>query len=413
MKKYGILSFAAALTVFAFLLSTGASAQSALPVLRAHSSKLDIRDGKDFHKGIWVISPHLKPDVYIPKFTGRKKRVTFVSGPDSLSFMLKPGSSSDFWVLLDGDSALTRITYTRKAAPVPAEAVLKRDCRNCPAGPDTIPFTIGRDNGIHVKARLNGSDTLDFLFDTGASACVLASSVVPRVNIRMDDSVQNTGADGVHTTPIGRGNRLQVGRLVWDNLSVLSIPYQNVPFDGVMGGNTFAGQRVEIDYERKRLIVYSEAMEIPAGYTRFPIRYFGDTPYIEAGVSTGDKIAKGWMLFDTGSDWSLYLSPAFVGKHGLAGVLPKIGTSVSKGSAGGRIESDLVVMPGLVIGKYELYRIPVTLGTGDGKSEVGHNDILGNLLLKRFNVILDYKNHFIYLKPNNLLHTPYLDRLLK
>ena len=37
---------------------------------------------------------------------------------------------------------------------------------------DTILFRFGNDYGIHLKAKINKSDTLDFLFDTGANAIV-------------------------------------------------------------------------------------------------------------------------------------------------------------------------------------------------------------------------------------------------
>jgi hypothetical protein len=85
-------------------------AQQTLPVIKATSALVDIRNGSEFSKGFWRISPQLKPDVYT---TSKKDSiVTFYTDIDSISFLVTPSVSSDFIILLNGrDSALTRIAY--------------------------------------------------------------------------------------------------------------------------------------------------------------------------------------------------------------------------------------------------------------------------------------------------------------
>ncbi len=85
-------------------------AQQKLPVIKATSKKVDIRDGNILKKAIWNISPELKPDLY--ETPNKNKKVTFYTNLDSISFIVKPNEKYNFIILLNNkDSALTQIAY--------------------------------------------------------------------------------------------------------------------------------------------------------------------------------------------------------------------------------------------------------------------------------------------------------------
>ena len=93
------------------LIGHSLSAQQNLPIIKANSKKVDIRDGKDFKKGTWNIVPEAKPDIYKTS----SKRVTFYTDKDSISFKVRPNKVYNFIILLNGkDSALTQIKYEPK-----------------------------------------------------------------------------------------------------------------------------------------------------------------------------------------------------------------------------------------------------------------------------------------------------------
>jgi hypothetical protein len=99
------------LIFLAILLISGQSffAQN-LPVIRATSPSVDIRDGAIMSAGVWKISPETRPDIY--RTTSKGKKVTFYTDIDSISFLVKPGGKYDFVILLNGkDSAFTEIIY--------------------------------------------------------------------------------------------------------------------------------------------------------------------------------------------------------------------------------------------------------------------------------------------------------------
>jgi hypothetical protein len=82
-------------------------AQSSLPMIRATSKLVDIRDGDNYRKDYWTITPTAKPDVYTTSNHGKNKRVTFYTDLDSISFIVKPNSYIAFNILFNKDTALT------------------------------------------------------------------------------------------------------------------------------------------------------------------------------------------------------------------------------------------------------------------------------------------------------------------
>lgn len=98
------------LLLIIFLCSQAVLAEHEIPVIKATSKKVDIRDGNIFKKAYWNISPKLKPDVY--ETTSKNKKVTFYTDIDSISFVVKPDEKYNFIILLNNtDSALTQIVY--------------------------------------------------------------------------------------------------------------------------------------------------------------------------------------------------------------------------------------------------------------------------------------------------------------
>lgn len=91
------------------ILGQSVTAQKKLPVIKANSVNVDIRDDGNLRKNSWRIVPEEKLDVY----TTSAKKVTFYTDIDSISFRIDPKIGKyDFIVLLNGkDSARTQIKY--------------------------------------------------------------------------------------------------------------------------------------------------------------------------------------------------------------------------------------------------------------------------------------------------------------
>lgn len=89
-------------------------AQTGLLILKSNTEFISIRDGDVLKKNEWRVSPLVNPDIYESSFSGRKQKLTFISDIDSISFIIKPGQTVSFIVLLNGkDSAYTQIKGSR------------------------------------------------------------------------------------------------------------------------------------------------------------------------------------------------------------------------------------------------------------------------------------------------------------
>ena len=95
--------------LFFIVFSQLTKAQNKLPLIRATTKMADIKDGNVLKKGIWIITPEAKPDIYVTN----NKKVTFYTDKDSITFKINPKVGKyDFVILLNGkDSAFTQIKY--------------------------------------------------------------------------------------------------------------------------------------------------------------------------------------------------------------------------------------------------------------------------------------------------------------
>lgn len=85
-------------------------AQKNIPLIKASSKKVNIRDGNNFNENAWTISPEINPDIYETSSLGQK--VTFITDKDSITVKIEKNTELNFIVLLnDSIKAYTQIKY--------------------------------------------------------------------------------------------------------------------------------------------------------------------------------------------------------------------------------------------------------------------------------------------------------------
>jgi hypothetical protein len=151
------------LKILTILIIIGQSlfAQQKLPVINATSKMVDIRDGDNFYKASWTISPKLKPDVYTT--SNKNKKVTFITDLDSISFIVNPKDKYNFIILLNKkDTALTQIIY----APSSLETLKKASKYNLHDKREIPKFTYQSTDNSHL-VELRKVFNLDSIAGTG------------------------------------------------------------------------------------------------------------------------------------------------------------------------------------------------------------------------------------------------------
>jgi len=384
IRTYG---FAAAL-----LLTSGqfAVAQSILPVVRATSKTASIRDGKHFKKDYWAIMPERKPDYYYVEIPQKSNTITFITDLDSISFNTTYGKEYDFIILLNGkDSCYTRISASYKNFNASTR-------KNTGAGPDTIPFTLGDNRKVYVNAKLNGSEVTNIQLDLGAGGTLINKTSVKKVKMNFDGETTLTNSDGVNQVPLASKNRLQIGNLVWDSIPIAVASNMKDYEDLLIGNSLFRDKMLEINYDKKILVVHHVLPPQTAAYSRHEVILDGGViPYIKVNLTIRNKTQTGWVMFDTGARTSILNSADVPMPYRIVNEMA------------GMISLNQAITPKLDIGKYQLSGFEYK--TRDMGGEDLHM-LLGNDLLKRFNLVLDNKNGYMYMQPNSLTNVPYRKR---
>ena len=396
--KMGLLVICFILTVKIIL------AQQPLPVVKATSNMVDIRDGDDFKKGNWNISPEVKPDVYYAERFKGSKRVTFYTNLDSISFTVTPGETFTFIILLNNkDSA-----YTQISSVSPPKLIYTRNCTNCNTQTDTIPFSIGWNNTIQIKGSVNGSDVLNMIFDTGANGVVLSDDAYNKhTKVKIDGTIQGFGIGGSSQDEFSKSNTIKMADLTWNNVP-LSVKHTGKPnADVVIGYNVFDGKIIEIDYDKKLLILHDSLPVKAKEYTKYDLQFKAGLSHIRLLLNDGKEKVECLFDFDTGSSETMFINNDFASENGLYNGMKKVGSDKLQGGGSNKIAVDKVLLPSLLIGGYELK--DVRIGREEASAKEGPSfNIIGNDILKRFNAVIDYQNDVVYLSPNSLINDDYL-----
>lgn len=357
-----------------------------LPIIKAISKNVKIRDGANLKENFWVIMPETKPDVYWVDFPQKEHTVEFITDQDSISFDVKYGNHYDFIILLnDKDSCYTRISafYPKSIKPVHSVSI------------DSIPFTI-KDNRIYVKGKINGSQDLTFQFDLGAGGIGMAfinHKSVRKVTMNFDKSTILGNSDGFNQTRMSSQNTLKIGNSTWQSIEVVETKNMNQYEDAIFGNGLFEDRFIEVNYDKKLLIIHNKMPVIANQYKKYPIRMNqGVCPMIEATFEIDGKKYSEWFTFDTGNTSNGILNTNYLSKYNLYSKFSKIFALGNRAIAfipklsfaGQTFEKGLIV---LERGNYE-----TATHSGGG--------VIGNKILKKFNFILDSQQGFIYLKPN-------------
>jgi len=282
----------------------------------------------------------------------------------------------------------------------------------------TVPFDLRADNRIYLKCLVNASDTLIFMFDTGAETMVINKDVQgKKLAMSFNGEVDNIGTNGTSKVPLSAKNQLSFGGITANNVSFISVPYGESGFDGVLGSTFMSRYIIEINYKKRKMAFYdrSSYKYNNEEYEKLNIKFYKKIPLISASVIVNSKKYKGKYEMDTGSDGGLMLSSPFTDKNDLTHQLKTVAHATAAGSDGTKIISPIVVLPEIEVANKHFYVIPVTLSAAKSGIAADENlsGMLGNGFLKRFDMIIDMAGNKIYLKPNNLMHTPYYDFLVK
>ena len=350
----------------------------ALPLIHATSKTVSIRDGGFLDKDRWTLSPKARPDIFTADRTRKTKWVTFYTDVDSIRIRVKPGTTYDFIILLNGKDSC----YTEVVSAIPPE-----NGRLTAAADDTIPFALTEFNALKVKTVINDTTTVNLHFDVSTFDFVLTR-------------------DAIAQYQLGAISKLRMGTMVWTNPEVHRTQVTSHNMDGRFGSNLFEGKQVEIDYDHNLLIIHSRLPAGLRGYTRSRMEFIRSFVCAKGTFRIRNKKYEGTFMFDTGSDQAIIVDSSWASREHLPRDLPVIKTTVLHDPRGVSYETRTVLVPAVTLNGFTQTRVP-TLLLGS-KNPVGFEvNYFGNDFLKRFNIIFDFKTDYLYIKPNKWMNVKY------
>ncbi|HEY4194041.1 MAG TPA: hypothetical protein VGM63_00780 [Mucilaginibacter sp.] len=363
-------------------------AQTKLPVIKATSKRVSIKDGNLLSKNSWSLSPSARPDIYTAERTRKTKWVTFYTDIDSIRVKVKPGTRYNFVILFNGKDSC----YTQIASAVPPE---DKTLRNVVAI-DTIPFTLTSYNAIAFKAIVNGTDSVNLHFDTGSWDFRLTKDAIVKKTKLLSGQTGSTP----NFSKLNKVSKLQIGKLIINDPGFAATDMTAHDMDGRFGWNLFEGKQVELDFDKSRMIVHSgKLIKAPKGYVKSDLEFRNSFMIVKGAMKKGDQLLPGDFLMDTGSEQAIILDSAWSASADFPKGLQLIRSIILHNPRGDKFETKVVLAPAFEMNSYTLTNIPtLILGTRNPAGFSINN--LGNDLLKRFNMILDFKNDCIYWKPN-------------
>lgn len=281
---------------------------------------------------------------------------------------------------------------------------------------DSIPFELGKADRVYVQGRVNGSQPLRFMLDTGATGMVInPESTGGKVSMKFDGTVSNMGTTGASEVKKSSDNTFSLGNQMWKGVPFISISYEPELWDGVIGLWFIRQQVTEINYSKRMIYLYRHGSYTPPpNAINLKVEYVMGVPVVPVQVTVNGKTHALRLEVDTGSDRVLDLNTPFVKKHGLLGTQVPFAVSQISGSEKDVGVLENVILDDIRIGKYRFPRIPGAFSTVKNgvQSSAEMDGVMGNNLLKRFNLVCDLKEGYIYLIPNDLLYTPFYECLI-
>jgi Aspartyl protease/PDZ domain len=276
----------------------------------------------------------------------------------------------------------------------------------------TFPFSLFTGGVILLKAKFdNFPDSLNFILDTGSGGISLDSMTCVRLNLNPEPSDRTIlGIAGVRQVKFLYNKTLHLPGLDVDSMNfhvndydILSSVYGD-KVDGIIGFSFFSRFIVRIDYDSLRISVYSPGtFRYPrGGYMLHPI--IASLPIQSALVRDARKI-NGRFYFDTGAGLCVLLSSDFASDSTLMDNR-KTGYYTQAQGLGGKATMRLTTLRELRVGPFRFRKVPTYIfdDVFNVTSYPNLGGLLGNDILRRFNVILNYEHRSIYLTPNTHFH---------
>jgi hypothetical protein len=273
----------------------------------------------------------------------------------------------------------------------------------------TFPFVQLTGGIVIIQARLGDSpDTLNFVLDTGSSGISLDSTTASEMHLHPIPTNKTIRAiAGIRTVPFLFNQKLHLHNLTVDSLdfhvndySILTAVYGE-RIDGIIGYSLINRYIIRINYDSMTLSICTK------GTIRYPRGGYLLKPTIGTLAAQtvrvkDEKAVSGRFLYDMGAGVCFMFSKDFINDSFFLDKKRKLWIKEGEG-VGGKIDMVGTVIKEVKLGPYRFRGVPVYIfdDVYNVTSYPYLGGLIGNDILRRFNIILNYEKKDIYIFPNS------------
>lgn len=251
-------------------------------------------------------------------------------------------------------------------------------------------------------------DTLNFILDTGSSGISLDSTTVEYLQLKPEASERTIrGIAGIRKVSFLYNQKLTFQGLRIDSLNFHINNYEILTavygerIDGIIGYSVLSRYIVKLDYDSMRISFHTKGtIRYPrGGYLLKPV--INQLPAQPLTVRDENTIHSRF-IYDMGAGVCMIFSKDFVDDSNFLDKNKKRWVKEGEG-LGGKIDMELMVIREVKIGPYKFRKVPVFIfdDVNNITSYPYMGGLIGNDILRRFNVILNYEKGDFHITPNS------------
>ena len=283
----------------------------------------------------------------------------------------------------------------------------------------SIPFKLIR-NMVVITLRINNKGPFNFILDTGVGLMIITEpSLVDSINLSGKRTIRLFGLgegddyEAYSTTPL----KIDIPGLVSHGVCAAILKkdhfglssYAGIPIHGLLGYDFFNNLAVKLNFQDSILSVCRPKDLHFKNAFSLPITIEERKPYFTASITleNGDKI-QSKLVIDLGAGHPVSLEHV-IRQDGKG--LPQKFIAANLGvGLNGPISGFLGRINQIDIGKYKIKNVITSFPVNDSLQTmifVKRDGNLGIGILKKFNVVFDYPDNMVYLKPDNDFKEPF------
>ena len=276
-----------------------------------------------------------------------------------------------------------------------------------------LPFIVENDFMV-INILLDNVIPVRFIIDTGAENTVLLEKKMTdllEVDYRKTFQVRGADVDNILTAHLATGIDLRIAdRLLARNRSMLVLEENYFDFEritgtsiqGILGADFLMRFTVEFDFRRQIMTLHEPDDWKPTNkHVEMPSEFVRNRPYLSVPVSvTGSQVTERRLLLDSGAGLTL-LMHTFGDSTDIDLPQLTVPTYIANG-LGGSLEGSVGRAREIELGGKSLQNVISYFQPVDTAGLKFLNDrqgIIGNRLLRRFNVVINYTRKKVWLRP--------------